>query len=200
MTKTTVPENRVPASVVATLNTEELVELESALALASSLDTLGYAKFDLAPTNRGIRYMLMYSPIKYSVVMLPQVSDAELRDLLIYDQTRPDARRELFGSAGSEAEDAWEQRVATSMAALGNPNIIAGTAAWLLDELIATEPTDFPPAEIASSIGYQLTDKWDPKNFNAAALGELVRVFETYEANEYLAQFRRWARRAAKSS
>jgi len=196
-----IPETLVPATVLQAVTAEERAEAE---AVYKTMSVPGYLSSPpveaIFSSNPALWYLVLYSPMKYSVLSAKAVGDPELRAMLTFDSSRLDEFHKEFYSNRSHRQAAWEQRFDSTMAALGNPNIIGGTAAWMLDELIEQEPTDLAPEEIVMLFGDQLLDKWTPSNFNAAALHELLRLFELHGATEYLPKFKHWYRRASQAS
>lgn len=193
--KETIPTLLVPEAVVESLNASELQELIEAIGtLSEPYPTL--FSFPTRTTNRGLIYLGLNDPFKYSILSLPTILDEELVGLLSHDASRLDAYHEMMWSH-DKVQGLWEQRFSSTMAALGNPNISTETAASAIQLLIETEPTGITAYEVVDTVGSQLLDKWDPVTFSKAALNELVRLFEIHGAAEYLPQFKRWARRAS---
>jgi hypothetical protein len=194
---TTISPALVPASVVASLTPKELHELEEAVKELAEVGVItNYKVKNAVSLNTGLRFLLLNTPLKYSIYTLPSVSDSELQALLAHDFEQLDTLRR-FGLESEYSATAWGERFESTLAALGNRNITAATAARILDEMIESEPTDLSVPEIMMTAGYRLVNRWEPADFNAASLGELVRLFELHGVTEFLPKFKRWARRAA---
>lgn len=191
-----ISETLVPRSVVNTLSTDELKELEIVFEELARAENPIFPAAKLKSSNRGLWYLALNDPFKYSILQLAAIPDTELKSMLEFDASRLDTYHQTFLVGGTVTYSLWGQRFDSAMAAFGNPNITAETVAWVLDALATSEPTDVGVPEFYSIVGYQLLDKWRPAGFNAAVLGELVRSFELHGVTEYLPQFKRWARRA----
>jgi len=192
-----IPKELVPEAVVASLTPAELEELQTAIAENEARPVFASGMIDSFDTvNRGIWYLTMSYPIKYSYIKLPQVDEESVLDLVRFDFTRIDQASRFLRSNFEPLQALWEQRFALTMAALGNPNLSEASAETLIEELIESEPTDLSVPEILVAVGYQLFDKWNPETYPKASLCELVRIFELNGVTEYLPKLKRLSRKA----
>lgn len=193
----TIPQELVPEAVVASLTQAELEELKLIIAKNDAKPVFSAGMIDSFETvNRGLWYLSMSYPIKYTFIKLPQVDEASVLELVTFDSTRIDQASRLLRSDFEPLQALWEQRFSLTMAALGNPNLSEASAETLIEELIESEPTDLSVPEILVAVGYQLFDKWNPENFPKSSLCELVRIFELNGVTEYLPKLKRLSRKA----
>lgn len=193
----TISETLVPREVVDTLSVAELTELESVIVEIEAARIPIFPLEKLKTENRGLWYLALNDSMKYTLLQLHKIPDAELKRMLEFDGTRLDAYHQMFLVGGDEISSLWSQRFDSGMAAFGNPNITTETVVWLLEVLASSEPGDFTLPEFYALVGDQLMDKWTPTKFNAAVLNELVRAFEFHGIAEYLPKFKHWARKAS---
>lgn len=196
--KTFIPATLIPSDVLASLTADELDEVTTIIASGNGNMMRASSSIHLFSENRGVHYLILNTPLKYSLISLSSISDEDADKLLTFDATRLDAYHTLMSTTWSAESGAWSQQFDLVMAALGNPNITAATAGKWIQRIIDEAPDDMDAAEVMAVIGSQLTDKWEPKEFGAAALGEIVRLFVLHGATYYAPQFKRWHRRKAK--
>ena len=192
-------DNFLPERVYKELTKEQLQEFDSAVEGVAERGVPKLSGLDfLYSENTAIKYLTMATPMKYSLIQMPHISEAELIELLEFDATRLDISHEMLWERDPR-QGLWEQEFSTLMGALGNPNLSGETVDKFIQALVKSSPTPLDEAELLQVVGYQLTDKWSPEKFNAEVLLSLVTNFELYGVTEYLPKFKRLQRRAAKA-
>ncbi len=192
-------DNFLPERVYKELTKEQLQEFDSAVEGVAERGVPKLSGLDfLYSENTAIKYLTMATPMKYSLIQMPHISEAELIELLEFDATRLDISHEMLWERDPR-QGLWEQEFSTLMGALGNPNLSGETVDKFIQALVKSSPTPLDEAELLQAVGYQLTDKWSPEKFNAEVLLSLVTNFELYGVTEYLPKFKRLQRRAAKA-
>lgn len=187
----------VPQEVLDSLSLEELKEFQQVL------DERAQESYDLMKIenrfteNKGVRYLLMDDPLKYSLIQDANIEEDELMALLAYDATSLDRYHAMFWE-GREAEGLWSQRFDSVMAALGNPNLSCENAKLLLDELMAQAHEPISSEEFMEVVTYQLEDKWELRDFNSEVLGALVSLLQQEGITDHLPRYKRLQRRALK--
>jgi hypothetical protein len=186
----------VPKEIIDSLSEEELREFLEVKALRQET-MAGFPVKKMRSSNRGLHYLLMDDPFKYSLLQFEEVDEAELMALLAYDANGLDEYHLMFWQ-GREKEGLWNQRFDSVMAALGNPNMSCENAKLLLDSLMNEAHEPIPSEEFLNVVTYQLEDKWTLHNFNSEVLGALVNLLEQEGMTDHLPRYKRLQRRALK--
>lgn len=188
--------SHIPKNVLESLSPDELQEVDELVAKITDERLISELIGVLDSTNRGIWYLSMSESIKYSLIQTSQVSNDDLVQLIEFDATGFDSFRKAVFQNKHRKQALWEQRFDLTLAALGNPNIQEETAYQLLNKLVEINSDNLSPQEIVLAIGYQLFDKWTPKEFSKQALCALVKFFDFHGVPEYLPQLKRLERHA----